>query len=274
MRNVDKKWALFVVATVVCLYGICYTLVNVTFAINVLPVDDNFNDINFYKCVIDSYNSMYSLKLDYDDMMDYDKLKNLKSINCSNKEVMERDKIISLKGIELMTSLEDITLTYTNVTNMDLSNNKLLKKINLEGNVFVDNLYVYKGERVFLNDGVNLSNKIISNNITWNNQNRNILDINFYSMIYAKDNGVAVVLGESNLGYSVINNIHVVSISSLKYEIVNDKIYVDDVSNFNIQDIECNDDNVLLELHYNSLELYVKYNENILKKFVLVEGDA
>lgn len=276
MRNIDKKWTLFIVSTFICVYGILYTLLNVTFAADVLPVDKNFTDINFYKCVIDSYNENYSLNLDYDEMMDYNKLKNLKVLKCNNKDLMDRDKIVSSKGIELITSLEKLTLTYTNIANIDLSSNKMIREIDLEGNTLIDNLYVYKGEKTFLNKVVNVSGELINNEVVWNNQNRNVVDISFYNMVYAKDIGKAVILGESNFGYNVINNINVINISSSKYKIdeAGSRIFIDDINNFDIQDIYCNDDNVLIEVYYNDLELYVKYNDNILKKFVLVEGDV
>ena len=34
VRNIDKKWALFAMATAVSFYGIIYTLINTTFAIS------------------------------------------------------------------------------------------------------------------------------------------------------------------------------------------------------------------------------------------------
>lgn len=276
MRNIDKKWILFIISTLICVYGILYTLLNVTFAADVFPIDKNFTDINFYKCVVDSYNDNYSLNLDYDEMMDYNKLKNLKIVTCNNKDLMDRDKIMSLKGIELITSLENLTLTYTNVTDIDLSSNKMIKEIDLEGNKLIDNLYIYRGEKTFLNNAVNVSSELINNEVIWNNQNRDVVDISFYNMVYAKNIGKAVILGESNFGYSVINNINVISISSSKYKIdeANSKIFIDDINNFDIQDIYCNDDNVLIEVYYNNLELYVKYNDDILKKFVLIEEDV
>ena len=92
-------------ASLICLYGVFYTLINVTFAVRSMPVDSHFDDINFYKCVIDNYNMTYSLELDYEEMMDYSKLNQLKSLTCNNKDVKSIDKISSVKGIELMTSL-------------------------------------------------------------------------------------------------------------------------------------------------------------------------
>ena len=65
MRNIDKKWFLFILATAGCFYGIFYTLVNTTFAIKYeIPVDAHFDDMNFYECVVDSYNLEYDTKLE------------------------------------------------------------------------------------------------------------------------------------------------------------------------------------------------------------------
>ena len=155
-----------------------------------------------------------------------------------------------------------------------MSSNDNLKKINLSGNKLVDILYVYNGEKVNFNDGVKIGSKYINNKVVWDNQNKDIVDINFYDNAYALKDGSAVVTGESNLGYEVINNIHVVSISSMIYDILDNYIYVDNLNDFDIENIECNDENVALEFYYSSMELFVKYNNNILKRFVLVESDA
>lgn len=260
-------------ATIICLYGVCYTLINVTFAVKSMPIDTHFDDINFYKCVIDEYNMVYETKLDYDDMMDYSKLNKLKSLSCNNKDLMHRDKITSIRGIELMSSLEELSLVYTNLTSINLSGNGKIKNINLEGNILSDTLYVYNGEKVNLNKGVRLSNNFI-NHMSWTNQNEDVVEVMDNNIVYGKKNGFAIVSGKSDLGYNVINNVHVVSIYSLKYGIDNEYIYIDNMKSFDISDIGCTDDNVMLELYYGSMELYVKYNDNVLKKFILVERDA
>lgn len=276
MRNIDKKWALFVIATIVCFYGICYTLINSTFATHTIPVDDNFDDINFYRCVIDSYNNAYSLELSYDEMMDYNKLRNLTILECDNKEELDRNKIISIKGIDLISNLEFISLRNTKLSNIDLSKNKKIKSLDLSGNLFVNNLYVYNGNKVLIDNGVSLANNDVYNNITWKEYDKNFIDINLYGMINTRKAGSTSVIGESSLGYSVINNINIINIYSSEYKIdeENNKIFIDDIRNFNIQNIESNNDDVYLEVYFNSMELYVKYNDNILKKFILIERDA
>lgn len=276
MRNIDKKWTLFVIATVVCFYGICYTLLNYTFAASVIPVDKNFDDINFYQCVVDSYNYTYSLDLSYESKMDYNKLKKLTILKCDDTKTLDRDKIVSVKGIELMTSLEEVSLINTNISDIDLSNNKMIKSLDLTGNVFVNNFYVYNGEEMLMGNGINLVSKLVDNNITWVNSNTNFLDVSFYGKVKTKKNGLASVVGESSLGYKVINNVNVVNIFSSKYVIdnVRDKIYIDDIKNFNVLDIECGSEEISIEVYFNTMELHVKHDENILKKFILIEKDA
>lgn len=297
MRNIDKKWALFVIATVVSFYGIFYTLINTTFAVEYdVPVDRHFDDMNFYKCVVDSYNLEFSTDVSYEQVLDYEKLKKLSILKCNkNENSLEVDKIMSLRGIELLTSLESVSLAYNNISKIDLSNNlrllsldisyNELKEVNLSennklsflninGNTFVNDLYVYNGEGVYLKDNIKISSNLINDDIKWNTENNNLLNITFYHMAYAKDNGFAVVNGESSLGYKVINNIKSISISSEKYEIDEEKsyIYIDSLNNFDIQNIICDDENVSLEVYFNDSILEVKYNDKVLKKFKLIEG--
>jgi len=298
LRNIDKKWALFVIATVVSFYGICYTLINTTFAVEYdLPIDRHFEDMNFYKCVVDAYNLEFSTDVSYDQVLDYDKLKKLSILKCNkNENTLEVDKIMSLKGIELLVSLENVSLAYNNISKIDLSNNlrllsldisynelnevnlsknKMLSFLNINGNTFVNDLYVYNGEGVYLKDNIKISSDLIKDDISWNTENKNIINTTFYHMAYAKDNGLAVVNGESSLGYKVINNIKVISISSDKYEIDEEKsyIYIDNLNNFNIQDIMCDDNNISLELYLNDSMLEVKYEDKVLKEFKLIETE-
>ena len=298
MRNIDKKWTLFAIATIFTFYGICHTLVQTTFAIKQgMPIDQHFDDMNFYQCVVDSYNLEFSTDLTYEEIMDYEKLKKLSILKCNkNEDALEQDKIMSIKGIELLTSLESASLaynglskvdlsknlnllsldiSYNNLDEIDLSNNSMLQVLNLTGNTFVDNIYVYLGDEIVLEDSINIGSKLISRNIDWEIYNKDIIDISLHddNIVDTKTAGSAAIYGVSNTGYKIINNVYVISISSEVYEIDedNNKIYVDDVNKFNIQGIICRDENVTLELDSNNKELFVKYNDIVLKMFVIVE---
>lgn len=295
MRNIDKKWALFVMATAVSFYGICYTLIQSTFAMKYeMPIDSHFDDINFYKCVVDSYNLEFSMENSYEDVMDYEKLKKLSILKCNkNKDTLEQDKIISVKGIEILTGLENISLAYNNISNIDLSSNKRLLSLdisynnlygmdlsendrlqflNMTGNKIARDLYVYNENNIRLDDGIKLSSDLILNNIKWEAMdNSDIILLN--EIVYGEKNGTAIIYGKSNLGYDIINNINVISITSNKYLIdeENNNIYIENINDFDIQDIVCSNDNVVLEMYTNDMKLYVKYNDDVLKKFNIVE---
>ena len=228
MRNIDKKWFLFAMATVVSFYGICYTLFNSTFAMKYdMPIDSHFEDMNFYKCVVDSYNLEFSMDVSYDDIMDYDKLRKLSILKCNKREdSLEQEKIISVKGIEILSSLENVSLAYNNISNIDLSNNlnilsldisyndleevnlgnnNMLHVLNINGNNFINNLYVYKGSNIDLNTGVNINSNYILNDIKWRIESNNDV-VEFGDTNSAKNIGIASIYGKPNLRYEVINN--------------------------------------------------------------------
>lgn len=295
MRNIDKKWALFVMATVVSFYGIFYTLINTTFAIKLeVPVDQHFEDMNFYKCVVDAYNLEFSANASYDQMLDYEKLKNLSVLKCDkNENTLVQDKIISVKGIELLTSLKNVSLVYNNISEIDLSNNlgllsldvsynklsridlsrnQKLQFVKLEGNVFENNLYVYKDGYVSLMEFIKFPGDLVQEDIMWSVNSNNVVNVT-NNDAYAKENGSTIVKGISSLGFEVINHVNVISISSDKYIIdeENSYIYIENLDDFNIENIKCSDDNVTLELYINNGRLNVKYNDIILKEFKLLE---
>jgi len=295
LRNIDKKWALFAIATAVSFYGICYTLIQSTFSIEYeYPIDSHFEDMNFYKCVVDSYNLEFSMDNSYEDVMDYEKLKKLSILKCNkNENTLEQDKIISVKGIEILTGLENVSLAYNNISNIDLSNNtrllsldvsynnlydvdlrknERLQFLNINGSKFVKDLYVYNGNNIRLDGGIKLSSDLILNDIKWEVMGDNDI-ILLNEIIYGEKDGTATIYGKSNLGYDIINNINVISITSNKYQIdeENNNIYIENINNFDIQDIVCSNDNVVLEMYTNDMKLYVKYNDNVLKEFNIIE---
>ena len=65
MKKITKKWTLFLMATFVTFFGICHTLVKNTRALDEMPVNEAFDDVNFYKCVVDAYNKEKETDVDY-----------------------------------------------------------------------------------------------------------------------------------------------------------------------------------------------------------------
>ena len=103
----SKKIMLFLIATVVTFFGIGYTLLSDTYAVSVLPANLDFEDINFYKCVVDAYNSNNNTNIDYTVSLSDEELATITRLICIDSV---DDKITSTKGLEKLTSLEDMYL--------------------------------------------------------------------------------------------------------------------------------------------------------------------
>ena len=95
------------------------------------PVNTAFDDINFYKCVVDNYNSYSNNKTEdkeYTDNLTDDEIKSIDRFFCNSKNVN------SVNGIEKLKNITTLSMTDNNITSVDLSENKLLDKILLSGN--------------------------------------------------------------------------------------------------------------------------------------------
>ena len=139
MKNIEKKWLLFVIATVVSCYGIGYNLIKGTRATdNMMPVNDAFDDVNFYRCVVDSYNMEYSTEYDYTTYnLSDDELSMITYLDCNGVDDeynVRDDRVKSVKGIEKMRFLTHIRLAYQLLTNIDLKNNLDLQFLDLSSN--------------------------------------------------------------------------------------------------------------------------------------------
>ena len=99
MKNIEKKWTLFLIATFVTFFGVVNVLLKGTKA-NEVPVNTNFDDINFYKVVVDTYNEEYGTDYDYTYNLSDDELKSIFELVVVENSDDESDMITSLKGIE------------------------------------------------------------------------------------------------------------------------------------------------------------------------------
>lgn len=94
------------------------------------PGNNFFEDDEFYKSIIDSLNkSNYNFIKDRD--INYnvtdEELESIKKLECGNLN----KTIYSLKGLEKLTSLEDLRVSYPSITNIDISKNVNLKNISI-----------------------------------------------------------------------------------------------------------------------------------------------
>ena len=93
-------------------------------SIGVFP-NENFNDTNFYSCVVDAYNSANGTSKAYTDNLTDDELSSIKKINCYSKNIEDT------KGIEKLNGLTELSLDNNLFTNIDLTNNTLLEKLSI-----------------------------------------------------------------------------------------------------------------------------------------------
>ena len=98
------------------------------------PANSYFDDENFYKAVVDAYNSTNNTSLPYTTNLTDEQLKSIKSIYYSSSNKSDSKKIASTTGIEKLTSLTTLYLDYNEISNVDLSKNTSLKDLALSSN--------------------------------------------------------------------------------------------------------------------------------------------
>lgn len=137
MRNQDKKILLFVIATIVTSFGIGYTMLKGTSATNTLsdvPANPAFDDINFYKCVVDAYNGENNTSYDYTTSLSDEELETITKLDCSAGGLMDEEKIDNSNGIEKLINLEYLYITENNLTELNVKNNIKLKYLYVSSN--------------------------------------------------------------------------------------------------------------------------------------------
>lgn len=85
------------------------------------PANSYFDDDNFYNCVVDAYNKKNGTSLAYTTNLSDNQLKTITYLNCNN-----RKNIVSAKGIEKLTSLTKLDVTFNQLTSLDVSKNTAL----------------------------------------------------------------------------------------------------------------------------------------------------
>ena len=88
-----------------------------------------FDDEVFYKAVIDAYNKENNTSLPYTTNLTDEQLESIKNVSYSGDEKSYSERIKSTTGIEKLTSLTDLFLSWNNISNMDLSKNTDLTEL-------------------------------------------------------------------------------------------------------------------------------------------------
>ena len=136
------------------------------------PVNTAFDDINFYKCVVDRYNTEENASKKYNDEQDSlnnDELSRIGYLDCSNQNIK------STKGIEKLTGLDSLNLSDNELTSIDFSKNEVLRKVIIKNNQLTSvvkntvslhefNVENNKLSEINVSDNVNLKSLTVSSN--------------------------------------------------------------------------------------------------------------
>ena len=135
-----------------------------------------FDDYNFYKCVIDNYNTKNTKEEEYTHNLTDDELNTITNLSCSGKSKTEEEKIVSVKGLEKLTNLNSIDLSYNNISSIDVKQYSELTEIlmyynnltelDVTNNLKLKTLSVYNNEieNIDLSKNTELTYLSLSNN--------------------------------------------------------------------------------------------------------------
>lgn len=220
------------------------------------PVNTAFDDINFYKCVVDNYNSYSNNKTEdkeYTDNLSDDDLNSIERFFCNSKNVN------SIKGIEKLKNITILSMTGNNITSIDLSENKLLDKVLLSRNKINFINISNNSALTTISLGYNeLSSLDVSNNI-----NLSILDL--------KNNNLKTLNVDNNINIKNLmisfNDISELNVDKLP---LLEKLLID---NTKIVNINLNENTKLKELDISKTPMaYLDISKNLnLSTFALLD---
>ena len=93
-----------------------------------------FDDVNFYKCVVDAYNKKNNPDKTIQDNLTDEELQTITELSCSGSNKQDSEKIISAKGLEKLTELTTFIISFNNLSSIDVSQNTKLTSLNLQHN--------------------------------------------------------------------------------------------------------------------------------------------
>lgn len=206
------------------------------------PINTAFDDINFYKCVVDRYNTEEKASKNYkEDSLNDSELSRISNLDCSNQNIK------STKGIEKLTDLEILDLSDNELTSIDFSKNEFLKIVTLKNNQLISvvkntvslrkfNVYNNKLNEINVSDNVNLelldasSNKLTSIDVSSNTNLETLnLSSNDISDIDLSNNVTLKVLNMTSNKISSIDLSKNISLTHISLD--NNKLTTIDLSN-------------------------------------------
>ncbi len=98
------------------------------------PANKAFTDDNFYKCVVDAYNSENKTSLPYTTNLSDSQLGSIKKMSCNGYYKSDEEKIKNTNGLEKLTALTDLYFGDNQLTELDVSKNISLMYLRLSNN--------------------------------------------------------------------------------------------------------------------------------------------
>jgi len=124
----------------VTIFLILFVLLGIT-QVDAIPANSNFEDDIFYEAIIDNLNeSKFNMidDRDYNYEVTQEELESITDLSFGDFE--QEEKVENLKGLELLTSLERLSIQYPNIDEIDISHNKELKYISILNANFLDEI--------------------------------------------------------------------------------------------------------------------------------------
>ena len=176
-KKVYDKWFLLIFSTLVIFVGIGNELLKGTRSLSQIPANPAFDDINFYKCVVDEYNDVKNPDVSYDTNLTDEQLKTITSLSCLGYIKSDDEKIKSVKGLEKLTEITELDVSKNQITEIDVSQNTALTyldvysnqltELNISNNTALKNLSAFKNQITTLDVS---NNQALTNLSVYSNQ--------------------------------------------------------------------------------------------------------
>ena len=98
------------------------------------PANKAFTDDNFYKCVVDAYNSKNKTSLPYTTNLSDEQLETITVLECDMFNKSDEEKIKNVDGLEKLTALNWLNVSYNQLTELDVSKNTTLTILDADNN--------------------------------------------------------------------------------------------------------------------------------------------
>lgn len=244
-----------------------------TTAMEETPANDNFDDLNFYRCVVETFNTTNGTSLSYTTSLSDDELNTITRMDCNSSGRDDSEKIVSVKGIEKLQSLTDFNISSNKLTSIDLSKNPNIEKLDIHDNLFSEDVYVYKGSTASIGSNIRLSSKIAWEKPTWESVDSNIAVVSEGGIVTGVSLGDVTIHGEVTDQYTTESNVHVVSITSDTYQINEEDRYIiipNKIDESTIREHFTVGAELSIDIDLTNYNLYVKHGNTVIKTFQIV----